>query len=104
MDGKVYTLSLADGGKIWEFDTGSPVEALPLLVKKVYIGSMDGLFYALDAGNGELKWKYETGNQIAGSGKSTLLNIMGTLDHPTSGSVTLGSMELSGLPKKNWLK
>ncbi len=34
MDGKVYTLSLADGENIWEFDTGSPVEALPLLVKK----------------------------------------------------------------------
>jgi lipoprotein-releasing system ATP-binding protein len=29
----------------------------------------------------------------SGSGKSTLLNILGTLDHPTSGSVTLGGVD-----------
>src|SRR5215218_8175682 len=29
----------------------------------------------------------------SGSGKSTLLNILGTLDHPTRGSVTLGGQD-----------
>ncbi len=33
----------------------------------------------------------------SGSGKSTLLHVMGTLDTPTSGSVTLSGQELSGL-------
>ena len=33
----------------------------------------------------------------SGSGKSTLLQIMGTLDHPTSGTVLLDGQNLSGL-------
>jgi putative ABC transport system ATP-binding protein len=33
----------------------------------------------------------------SGSGKSTLLNIIGTLDHPTRGSVRIGGTEVSGL-------
>jgi ABC-type lipoprotein export system ATPase subunit len=33
----------------------------------------------------------------SGSGKSTLLNIMGTLDHPTSGQVLLGGQDLAKL-------
>ena len=36
----------------------------------------------------------------SGSGKSTLLNIIGTLDTPTSGSVTLAGRELSSLSEK----
>jgi ABC-type lipoprotein export system ATPase subunit len=36
----------------------------------------------------------------SGSGKSTLLNIIGTLDSPTSGSVTLAGRELSSLTEK----
>ncbi len=34
----------------------------------------------------------------SGSGKSTLLNILGTLDRPTSGSVTLGGTDPFSLP------
>jgi putative ABC transport system ATP-binding protein len=33
----------------------------------------------------------------SGSGKSTLLNQLGTLDHPTSGSITLAGNEVAGL-------
>ncbi|MFI5224535.1 MAG: ABC transporter ATP-binding protein, partial [Nitrospirales bacterium] len=33
----------------------------------------------------------------SGSGKSTLLNIIGTLDHPTSGQVMLDGQDLSQL-------
>ena len=34
----------------------------------------------------------------SGSGKSTLLNIVGLLDRPTSGTVTINGTETSGLP------
>jgi len=36
----------------------------------------------------------------SGSGKSTLLNIVGCLDQPDEGSVTIGDVELSGAEKK----
>jgi ABC-type lipoprotein export system ATPase subunit len=36
----------------------------------------------------------------SGSGKSTLLNIIGTLDSPTSGTVTLAGREVSSLSEK----
>lgn len=49
--------------------------------------------------------KIETGEFSAiagpsGSGKTTLLNIIGGLDHPTSGSVKISGTELSGLSQK----
>ena len=36
----------------------------------------------------------------SGSGKSTLLNMLGGLDIPTSGTVTIGNTELSGLKEE----
>ncbi len=37
----------------------------------------------------------------SGSGKSTLLNLMGALDHPSSGVVRLGGRDLAGLPDED---
>ena len=37
----------------------------------------------------------------SGSGKSTLLNIMGSLDTPTEGTVTLGGQDLSALDERS---
>ncbi len=35
----------------------------------------------------------------SGSGKTTLLNIIGGLDHPTNGSITVAGQDLAGLPE-----
>jgi putative ABC transport system ATP-binding protein len=42
----------------------------------------------------------------SGSGKSTLLHLMGTLDRPTSGTVQVGGVEVSGLSDRQlaWLR
>src|SRR6267143_2333727 len=50
----------------------------------------------------DVKLDIDRGETVAivgpsGSGKSTLLNIIGTLDHPTSGQVTLEKQDLSQL-------
>jgi putative ABC transport system ATP-binding protein len=37
----------------------------------------------------------------SGSGKSTLLHIMGTLDRPTSGSVSIDGKDIAGLPDRH---
>ena len=37
---------------------------------------------------------------VSGSGKSTLMNILGCLDHPTSGEYWLEGREVSGLAAK----
>ncbi len=40
----------------------------------------------------------------SGSGKTTMLNIMGCLDHPSSGSVAVNGVKVSGCPEKELLK
>src|SRR5947209_16717999 len=64
-----------------------------------------------DAGSGEpvkaldeISFTAEAGEWIAimgpsGSGKTTLLNILGCLDQPTSGSVRIGSTDISKLSR-----
>ena len=52
-----------------------------------------------------LSLRVDVGESVAitgpsGSGKSTLLNIIGALDHPTSGTVRFNGHELSGLGEK----
>ena len=65
---------------------------------KKYCGKGETEVHALDGVNLEI----EAGKFVAiigtsGSGKSTLLNMLGGLDNPTSGTVTIGNTELSKL-------
>ena len=69
--------------------------------KKKYYGKGETEVHALDGVNLEI----EAGKFVAiigtsGSGKSTLLNMLGGLDTPTSGSVTIGNTELSKLKEE----
>ena len=68
---------------------------------KKYYGKGETQVHALDGVNLEI----ESGKFVAiigtsGSGKSTLLNMLGGLDTPTSGTVTIGNTELSGLKEE----
>ena len=68
---------------------------------KKYYGKGETQVHALDCVN----LKIEAGKFVAiigtsGSGKSTLLNMLGGLDTPTSGTVTIGNTELSGLKEE----
>ena len=68
---------------------------------KKYYGKGETQVHGLDCVN----LKIEAGKFVAiigtsGSGKSTLLNMLGGLDTPTSGTVTIGNTELSGLKEE----
>lgn len=58
----------------------------PVLVK-----ALDGITLEIEKGS------FTTIVGTSGSGKSTLLHILGGLDKPTSGSVKVGGLELSGM-------
>ena len=68
---------------------------------KKYYGKGETQVHALDGVDLEI----EAGKFVAiigtsGSGKSTLLHMLGGLDNPTSGPVTIGNTELSGLQEE----
>ncbi len=68
---------------------------------KKYYGKGETQVHALDGINLEI----EVGKFVAiigtsGSGKSTLLNMLGGLDTPTSGTVTIGNTEVSELKEE----
>lgn len=70
-------------------------------VSKIY-GEEGYIIKALD--NVSLKIKQGTIVTImgpSGSGKSTLLNILGAMDIPTSGTVTVDGIDISNLPERN---
>jgi putative ABC transport system ATP-binding protein len=63
-------------------------------VRKTYAGGVEALR--------EVSLTIEDGELVAivgpsGSGKSTMLHMIGTLDRPTSGSVSIAGLELAGL-------
>lgn len=65
---------------------------------KKYYGKGETEVHALDGVNLEIEaGKFVSIIGTSGSGKSTLLNMLGGLDTPTSGTVTIGNTELSDL-------
>ncbi len=65
---------------------------------KKYYGEDPNIVKALDGVDLSIeKGKFVAVVGTSGSGKSTLLHMMGGLDNPTSGSVSFGNKELSGL-------
>lgn len=69
-------------------------------VSKIY-GKKANTFRALD----DVSLEIPDGSTVAivgksGSGKSTLMHVMGGLDHPTSGTVTVGGKQLSKMKPK----
>lgn len=68
---------------------------------KKYYGKGGSQVHALDGVNLEIEaGKFISIIGTSGSGKSTLLNMLGGLDTPTSGTVTIGNTELSGLKEE----
>ncbi len=68
---------------------------------KKYYGKGGSQVHALDGVNLEIEaGKFFSIIGTSGSGKSTLLNMLGGLDTPTSGTVTIGNTELSGLKEE----
>ena len=66
-----------------------------------YDGKGGSQVHALDGVNLEIEaGKFVSIIGTSGSGKSTLLNMLGGLDTPTSGTVTIGNTELSGLKEE----
>lgn len=67
-------------------------------VNKQYILDSDNVFYALTDVNIEIKDKeFVSIIGQSGSGKSTLMHIIGLLDRPTSGKVTVNDQDISKL-------
>ena len=65
---------------------------------KKYYGKNDTMVKALNGINLEIeRGKFTAIIGTSGSGKSTLLNMLGGLDTPTSGSIKIGTTEITKL-------
>ena len=59
-DGNIYALNRTSGTKVWEYATGYPVVASPLVVgETLYVGSSNEKFHAVDALQGRCIWVSE---------------------------------------------
>jgi len=60
-NGSMYAFDAQTGGKIWEFDSGAPIESTPDLADgMIFFGTDSGTVYALDEGTGMARWSYQT--------------------------------------------
>jgi outer membrane protein assembly factor BamB len=65
LDGKVYLLNAETGGKISEFDLGSPISSSPVLVgNEIIVASEEGKVYAVDTGNNQLRLLSDLGEMV----------------------------------------
>src|SRR6202161_4588462 len=74
---------------------------MPALVEVRQLGKVFGSVRALDS----VSFEVEAGEWIAimgpsGSGKTTLINILGGLDHPSSGRVVVDGLEIGNLGER----
>jgi len=62
-DAMIHVVSLADGSKVTQIDTGSFIAASAAFYEgRVYVGNYDGVFISADIASGEIVWKYKSGD------------------------------------------
>ncbi|MHC4694055.1 MAG: ABC transporter ATP-binding protein [Planctomycetota bacterium] len=79
-----------------EFEAGKPILVMKQLCKSYQLGSME-LQVLRDIDVAIKSGEYVAIMGPSGSGKSTLLNMIGCLDHPTSGEYWLGGRDVAKL-------
>jgi outer membrane protein assembly factor BamB len=64
----LYCFDKNSGKKLWEYNTGSRVEASPVIVgDKVIVANMRGDLAIVNLSDGKPVWNYEIGSQIIGN-------------------------------------
>jgi eukaryotic-like serine/threonine-protein kinase len=67
-DTNIYCLNVADGEKIWNYETGGAIVSKAAVVEnKLYVGSLDGKVYCLNAETGEMIWTFSTDDEVYSS-------------------------------------
>ena len=72
IDGRIRSISLADGSDNWSFPTEGQIAAAPLLAtvngrKRLFVGSYDNYMYTLKPGDGSLVSRVPTGYYVNGA-------------------------------------
>ncbi|KMQ49407.1 Cell division transporter, ATP-binding protein FtsE [Chitinispirillum alkaliphilum] len=73
-------------------------------ISKIYTRGSERVHAVEQASFSIEKGEYVSIMGPSGSGKTTLLNMVGCLDRPTSGSLTINSVEISGMEEKDLVK